>query len=110
MGIDSLQDVRDVTIIAFTATGTVLLLILAVISLVVGVLLTATISRVNRTVRDNVQPTLHGVRETVEEVRDTVSFISDYAVTPVVRAYGAYAGARRFLAVFMRIARPKRGG
>lgn len=109
MGIDSLQDVRDVTIIAFTATGTVLFLIASVVALIVGVLLVGTVLRVNRTVRDNLQPTLEGVRHTVEDVRGTVSFISDYAVTPVVRAYGAYAGARRFLAVFMRIARPRRG-
>lgn len=108
MGIDTLQDVRDVTIIAFAASGTVLFLIGIILALVVGVLTVNTISRINRVVKENVQPALEGVRDSVENVRGTVTFISDHAVTPVVRVYGAFAGARRFMGIFMRMARRRR--
>ena len=36
MGIDSLQDVRDVCIIAFTIAGTILFLVAIVVTLVAG--------------------------------------------------------------------------
>src|SRR3989304_1118523 len=87
MGIDTLQDLRDVTIISFAIAGTVLF--------VIASLSVATLRKVKSVVGDNVQPTLENVRETTENVRGTVAFISDYAVTPVVRRYGIFAGARR---------------
>jgi len=51
---------------------------------------------------------LENVRETTENVRGTVAFVSDYAVTPVVRTYGIIAGARRFMAVVTRFRRRSR--
>ncbi|KKL22951.1 hypothetical protein LCGC14_2430290, partial [marine sediment metagenome] len=65
----------------------------------------ATVRKVRRVVGDSVQPTLENVRETTENVRGTVAFISDHAVTPVVRTYGIFAGARRFVVVVSRFTR-----
>ena len=103
MGIDTLQDLRDVTIISFTIAGTVLFLIAIVFTVVIGWTTKSTVSKVKGVVSDNVQPTLENVRETTESVRGTVAFVSDYAVTPVVRTYGIIAGARRFIAVLSRL-------
>src|SRR3972149_11595837 len=97
MGIDTLQDLRDVTIISFTSAGTVLFLIAIILTIVIGGLSVATLRKVKSVVGENVQPTLENVRETTENGRGTVAFISDHAVTPVVRTYGIFAGARRFL-------------
>ncbi len=105
MGIDTLQDLRDVTIISFTIAGTVLFLIGIVLAIVIGGLTWATVSKVKGVVTDNIQPTMENVRETTENVRGTVAFISDHAVTPVVRTYGIVAGARRFIVVVGRFAR-----
>jgi hypothetical protein len=105
MGIDTLQDFRDVTIISFTIAGTVLFLLAIIFTVVVGGLAWATVSKVRGVVSNSVQPSLENVRETTENVRGTVAFISDHAVTPVVRTYGILAGARRFVVVVSRFTR-----
>ncbi len=105
MGIDTLQDFRDVTIISFTIAGTVLFLIGIIFTIVIGGMTFVTVRKVRRVVGDSVQPTLENVRETTENVRGTVAFISDHAVTPVVRTYGIFTGARRFIVVVSRFAR-----
>ncbi len=105
MGIDTLQDFRDVTIISFTIAGTVLFLVAIILAVVIGGMAFATVRKVRRVVNDSVQPTMENVRETTENVRGTVAFISDHAVTPVVRTYGIFAGARRFIVVVSRFTR-----
>ncbi len=107
--IDTPQEWTDVFIMAFTLAGTLLFLVSIIFAVVIGVLTVVTVSRARGVLKNSLQPALENVRDTTESVRGTVAFISDYAVTPVVRAYGIYAGARRFIAVFMRFARPKRG-
>ena len=105
MGIDTLQDLRDVTIISFTIAGTVLFLVAIIFTVIIGWAAKSTVSKVKGVVSDSVQPTLENVRETTENVRGTVAFVSDYAVTPVVRTYGIIAGARRFMVVVSRFRR-----
>ncbi len=105
MGIDTLQDFRDVTIISFTIAGTVLFLVAIILAVVIGWMAFVTVRKVRSVVSDSVQPTMENVRETTENVRGTVAFISDYAVTPVVRTYGIFAGARRFIVVVSRFTR-----
>ncbi len=105
IGIDTLQDFRDVTIISFTIAGTALFLIGIILTAVIGWVIFGTVRKVRRVVSDSVQPTMENVRETTENVRGTVAFISDYAVTPVVRTYGIFAGARRFIVVVSRFTR-----
>ncbi|MCH7836547.1 MAG: hypothetical protein IH864_06725 [Chloroflexi bacterium] len=109
IGIDTLQDFRDVTIIAFTIAGTALFLIGVVLAAVIGSMTFFTVRRVKRVISDSVQPTLESVRETTENVRGTVAFISDHAVRPVVRTYGIFAGARRFIVVVSRFTRRSDG-
>ena len=104
----SLEDVRDYSVIAYTASGTVVFVVMFFFTVIIGLLTWRTISRVNRLLKNNVQPALGNVRETTETVRSTVSFISDNAIKPVVKVYGTYAGARRFIAVLARFRRPGR--
>jgi hypothetical protein len=86
MGIDTLQDFRDVTIISFTIAGTVLFLIAIILTIVIGGLSVATLRKVKSVVGDNVQPTLENVRER-RRTRGT-RFISTTR-TPVVRTHGS---------------------
>ena len=58
---------------------------------------------------NKVEPTLESVHQTSESVRGTVEFVSDYAVSPVVKTYGTVAGARQFIAVLSRLGRRKGG-
>ncbi len=99
------QDWRDVFIMAFMVAGTLLFLVGILFTIVVGGMIFALVRKVRRVFGDNVEPTLENVRETTENVRGTVAFISDHAVTPVVRTYGIFAGARRFLVVVRRFTR-----
>jgi hypothetical protein len=103
MGIDSLQDVRDVTIIAFTIAGTVLFLAAIVVTVVVGVAATGAF-RAARSLIDE------GVKPMVSNVRGTVTFISDTAVSPIVRAYGLLSGVRRGLGVLSGLTQRGGGG
>jgi hypothetical protein len=106
--IDTPQDWRDVFIMSFMVAGTLLFVLGVVFTVIFGVLSVGLVSRLRGIVKNNVGPSLDNVRETTENVRGTVGFIGDYAVSPVVRVYSTYAGARRFVAVFMRFARPTR--
>ncbi len=99
------QDWRDVFIMAFMVAGTLLFLVGIVLAIVIGGMTFTIVRKVRRVVGDSVQPTLENVRETTENVRGTVAFISSHAVTPVVRTYGLFAGARRFIVVVGRFTR-----
>ena len=103
MGIDSLQDVRDVTIIAFTIAGTVLFLAAIVVTVVVGVAATGAFRAARRLLDEGVKPM-------VSNVRGTVTFISDSAVSPIIRAYGIFSGVRRGLGVLSGLAHRGEGG
>jgi hypothetical protein len=103
MGIDSLQDVRDVTIIAFTIAGTVLFLAAIVVTVVVGVAATGAFRAARRLIDEGVKPM-------VSNVRGTVTFISDTTVSPIIRAYGFVSGVRRGLGVLSGLAQRGGGG
>ncbi|KPK47037.1 MAG: hypothetical protein AMJ77_04430 [Dehalococcoidia bacterium SM23_28_2] len=92
MGIDSLQDLRDVTIIAFTIAGTILFLVAIIVTVVIGVAAMTAIQAARRLIDEGIKPT-------VGNVRGTVAFISDTAVAPIIRLYGLFSGARRGLRV-----------
>lgn len=101
------EELRDWFIIAYTALGALLFFVAIFFTTVIGLLSTGTVLRTRRILKENVQPTLENVRQTTESVRGTVTFIADYAVNPVVKAYGAAAGARRFVTVIARITRKR---
>ena len=96
-----LQEVRDVAIIAFTVAGTLLFLIAIVVTALAGMAAIGALGAVRRLVDDGVKPM-------VENVQGTVTFVSETTVTPVVRAYGFYAGVRRGLGVLSGLS--QRGG
>ena len=87
----SLGSVRDLSII-----------ILALESLVVGVLLSVLIVQVTRLIRmlrDEVMPILYSTQETLGTVRGTATFVSDRVVQPVVKMSSYTAGVRQAVSV-----------
>ena len=101
MGIDTLQDLRDVTIVAFTIAGTLLFLAALIVTIAVGVMAAATLRAVRKLVNENVKPM-------IANVQGTVTFVSDSTVSPIVRAYGVYSGVRRGMGVLSGLT--ERGG
>jgi len=104
--IDTPEEWRDLFIMCFMFAGTLLFLVATLVTLGTGWLSWRTIGKAKNVV-SNLGPAVQNVRDTTETVKGTVSFISDHAVKPVVRAYGTYAGARRFASVIVRFTRTK---
>ncbi len=74
-----------------------------VVTVVVGVAATSAF-RAARSLIDE------GVKPMVSNVRGTVTFVSDSAVTPIIRAYGVFAGVRRGLGVVSGLTQRAGGG
>jgi len=105
--IDNLQDLRDITIVAFTIAGTVLFLFATIAAILAVITLAITIRTVNG-IRNRLYPTLESLSEAVDNLRGSAAFISENAVMPVIRVYSFYAGLRRFLGVMARLRRWRR--
>lgn len=80
------------------------IIILAIESIVIGVILTVLVIQVIRLVRllnEEVLPILRSTQETVSAVRGTTTFMSDHLVQPVVKASSYAAGARQAVTVLL---------
>jgi hypothetical protein len=106
----SLEEARDVAVIAYSVAGVIAFVLITFFTLILGIVSWMTLNRVRGLLKNNIQPTVESVRQTSESVRGTVEFVSDYAVSPVVKTYGTVAGARQFIAVMTRLGRSRKGG
>jgi hypothetical protein len=82
-----MEIVRDIAII-----------VLAIESIVIGILLAVLVVQVIRLIhmlRQEVLPILSSTQETVSTVRGTATFVSDHLVQPVVKLASYTAGARQ---------------
>jgi len=80
------------------------IIVLAVESIVIGVLLSVLVIQVIRLVRllrEEIIPILNSTRETVGTVRGTASFVSDHLVQPVVKVASYTAGARQAIGTLL---------
>lgn len=78
------------------------IIVLALESIVIGVLLAILVVQVIRLVRmlrEEVMPILRNTQDTVSTVRGTADFMSDHLVQPVVKASSYAAGAREAISV-----------
>ncbi len=81
------------------------IVLLAVESLIIGILLIVLILQVvslTRLLRDEIKPILNSADETVRTVRGTTTFVSDTFVTPVVRVSSFAAGVAQALRILTR--------
>lgn len=80
------------------------IIILAVESIIIGVLLAVLVIQVIRLVkllREEVMPILNSTQETVSTVRGTASFVSDHLVQPMVKVSSYTAGARQAVSTLL---------
>jgi len=78
------------------------IIILALESIIIGVLLAILVIQVMKLVRmlrEEVMPILKSTQDTVSTVRGTADFMSDRLVQPVVKASSLAAGARQAIGV-----------
>lgn len=96
-----LGTVRDVAII-----------LLAVESLIIGVLLSVLLwqlRNLSRMLEEEVKPLLDSANETVGTVRGTSTFLSDTVVSPVIQVISTVTGLRRGLRALSGIRRQDKG-
>jgi hypothetical protein len=88
-----LEYVRDIAII-----------LLALESLVIGILLIVTLGRLRellRVLRDEVTPVLKSLQETVRTVRGTANIVSNAVVNPLIRVNSVSTGVVRGILSFL---------
>jgi len=86
------------------------IIVLAVESLVIGVLLILLLFQIRglaRMLQEEVQPILESTKETAATVRGTTVFLSDTFVRPLINAVGYASAANRVMSVLARRKRPR---
>lgn len=87
------------------------ILVLAIESIVIGVLLailTIQVWRLVRLLRDEIKPILESTQETVGTVRGTATFLGNHLVRPVVQVAGYASGIREAVRTLAGFRRPRR--
>lgn len=105
--INTPEEWRDLFIMMFMVAGTISFLLIILVTAISGFMSLSILRRIRSILKDNVQPTTANIRDTAQNLKGTVSYISDTAVKPVVTVYGVAAGARRFVGVVTRVTRKK---
>lgn len=91
----SLEDWANVSIIFLAIVMGTFLIIATVFAVIIGLLSRGILKRVTGLMDEDVKPILTSARDTAGTVKGTTQYVSESAVTPIVRAYGVVAGVRR---------------
>ena len=76
------------------------IIVLAFLSIVIGVLLAVMIVQIQRLIkmlRQEIKPVIDSTNQTVSTVRGTTTFISRHLVSPIIEVSGFVSGLRRTL-------------
>ncbi len=104
----SLEELRDIVIVVYGVMGILLLLVLIVVAVGLWVAIRSLTRSLNSLLNDPIRPALEDVRGTVQNVRGTSQFLSDAAVSPVIRVVAAARGVKRGVKVVSGIGRRRR--
>lgn len=94
-----LPEWRDFMIIASSALLFAVLIAVLIFTIVVGLAARAVLRSIQTLLRGEVAPILDSVRLTLQRIEGTAAFVSETAVSPVIRVYGVVAGAKRMAGV-----------
>lgn len=90
---------RDWVIIFMGIAVAAFFVVALVVTLVLGLLARVLMKKSIGVLDDGVKPLLGSVKETATQAKGTVTFVTQSAVTPIVRTYGVVAGVRRAASV-----------
>src|SRR3990170_584119 len=93
----NLQELRDLIIVIVGSLSIVFLFVLLIATVVLAVAARMLIVTANGVLKTEVTPFLQSARQTVDNVRGTATFISDAAVSPIIRVSSVFSGIVRFL-------------
>ena len=95
----SVETARDWAIIFMGVTYGAFFFVALILLIAFGLVSRGLFRKTSTLMNDHVAPLLDTVKDTATNARATSSYMSDAAVTPVVRAYGVVAGVRRAASV-----------
>ena len=95
----SLQDWRDVIIIAAGSLAILVLLAILIFTIVLGVIARGLLGTIQTVLKDELTPLLESGRQTLQKVQGTATFVGETTVAPIIRVYSVVAGARRMIGV-----------
>jgi hypothetical protein len=95
----TLGEVRDVVIIVWGIIGALFFAVALIVALMIGFTSKGLLNSVKAMLDDSLKPALTSVKDAADTVRGTTEFVGRTAVTPVVRAYGTFAGVKKGLGV-----------
>ena len=104
-----LAGARDIIIIIVGVLSIFLVLALITFTVAIGLGTRLLIKTLNRLAKDDAAPLLNELKETSGRVRGTARFISETAVSPIIRTYGVVAGTRRAMGVLTGLAARRNG-
>ena len=86
---------RDWVIIFMGIAVAAFFFVALVLTIVLGLLGRVVLRKTSALLDERVGPLLDTAKDTASQARATTAFVSEAAVTPIVRAYGVAAGVRR---------------
>lgn len=86
---------RDWVIIFMGIAVAAFFVVALIFTIVLGLLTRALLKKTMGTLDENVKPLLNTAKSTVDNVKGTTSYVSQAAVTPIVRTFGVIAGVRK---------------
>ena len=95
---------RDMAIIFMGFAFFVFCVIGIVFAVVLGLLSRTVLTKSMDIMDDNVKPMFESAKASVDNVKGTTTYVSQAAVTPIVRTYGVVAGVRRMASVLAGLA------
>jgi hypothetical protein len=90
---------RDIVIILMGLAVFVFFLVGLVFAVILGLLSRALLKKSLSVMDENVKPLLDSAKASADHVKGTTSYVSQAAVTPIVKTYGVIAGVRRAASV-----------
>jgi len=90
---------RDWVIIFMGIAVAAFFFVALVVTIVLALLARALLKKTSALLDDSVRPLLGTAKQTADNVKGTTSYVSEAAVTPIIRAYGVVAGVRRAASV-----------
>ena len=101
----SLHEVRDVFLIVYAVIGVLFFVISIAVALVIFFTVRALTRVASDAYEEQAKPMLEDMRGSVHTVRGGVEFVTDQAVSPVIRAVAVARGVRRGVSAVADLAR-----
>lgn len=90
---------RDWVIIFMGIAIAAFFVVAMVVTLVLALVARSLMKKSSALMDENLKPLLDSAKQTADGVKGTTSYVSQAAVTPIIRTYGVVAGVRRAASV-----------